>query len=204
MGLILLIDMDGVTVDLHTKWLARYNEEFGQNLQFADIHQWGMRNMVIPEAADKINRYLEEPGFYRDLKPYPGAVDGIKLLHDLGHKVFMVSAAPTSSPTAAADKIAWCKEYLPFLMKYPANVVFTHHKWLLNGDIIFDDYQFNLKTFDGLRVVMDAPYNKDADAEARVKSWAEFVEYVRSIAAMQRLKLDRNVDMKTAGDGTPF
>jgi 5'(3')-deoxyribonucleotidase len=184
--MIILVDMDGVAVDMHSKWLELYNIEYNQDLKFEDVTAWNMKDVVVPEAKNKIYEYLHTPGFFADLPPYPGAIEGIQELHEAGHKVYIVSAPPPGSDTAARDKLRWCRQHLPFLMKYPPQIVLTHHTWLLKGDLLLDDSPHNLEQFEGDSVAMSTPYNRDVVAEGQVESWSEFVQLITLIGKSKR------------------
>ena len=78
-------------------------------------------------------------GFFRNLKPMPGAIEAYnKLSKDFD--VYLLTTVPWSNPYACVEKIEWVKEYLPGAYK---NVIFSHHKDLNIGDYLIDDSLFN-------------------------------------------------------------
>lgn len=171
----LLVDMDSVTTDLMSKWHQRYNADYDDDLTVEKVSHWGMHELVKQECGSKIYDYLEEEGFYRDLSPLPHAVETLERLSE-DFEIFLVTASPVN---AMADKVRWVKTHLPFFD--PQKIVFTHHKYIVKGDLLFDDAPHNLLAFQqhgGLAVAMDYPYNRGIDCP-RVKNWLEFEKFVR-------------------------
>ena len=66
------------------------------------------------------------------------------------------------------------------------DVIFTHHKHLLNGSesIMFDDSPVYLESFKGVKVAMDYPFNRHIETNARVKDWYGFEKYLQTIGAL--------------------
>ena len=62
------------------------------------------------------------------------------------------------------------------------NVIITYNKSLINCDILLDDAEHNLINFKGIKVLFDAPYNKNSTvADFRVTSWKDFYELVTEL-----------------------
>lgn len=60
---------------------------------------------------------------------------------------------------------------------------FSYNKSWLKCDILVDDNNMNLKYFKGIRVLIDAPYNKHADSESydyRISNLKELLEIISS------------------------
>jgi len=172
----LLFDMDSVLADLTTKWYTRYNEDYNDNITAAKVTSWGVEHFVKPECGDKMQDYLDEPGFFADLKPIEGAIEGVRQLSEAGHEIYIVSA---SRPAAYTDKYNWLMKHMPFLDYH--KIIFTHSKGIIDGDALIDDGVHNLEAFynhhkgSRLCVVVDAPHNKEIKFPVlRVASVAEF------------------------------
>lgn len=78
-------------------------------------------------------------GFFRNLKPMPGAIDAYNKLSE-NFDVYILTTSPWSNPNALVEKIEWVKEYLPTAYK---NVIFNHHKNLNIGEYLIDDSCLN-------------------------------------------------------------
>jgi 5'-nucleotidase len=172
----LLIDMDSVICDLMTEWHRRYNRDYQDNLSVDKLKCWNSEKYVKPECGVKIYDYLEEPGLFLDLKPLPNAIEVLERLH----KNYDILIVTSSVSNAFSDKERWVEKNLPFIGKY--NLVFSHRKNMIAGDLLFDDAPHNLKAFTStgrIAVAMDYPYNQDIDVP-RVKNWLEFEEFVKT------------------------
>jgi len=169
----LLIDMDGVLCDLVKKWFTVYNEEHRDTLVPDQMEQWGPH--LYAKKGKLIYRYLSKPGFFLDLEPIAGAIEGVRQLLDWGHEVVVVTAARHGH----RDKLDWVDKHLPFLGY--RHVVFAHRKELVRGDVLFDDAPHNLAAFApyGLPVAMAYKYNVGA-AGLRVPDWPAFTALVKN------------------------
>lgn len=188
--MIVLCDLDGIVVDLLTPWLAAYNAEYGDNLTVARLTDWDVHNCVKPECGTDIYRWIDRGDVYRDLKPLPGAIDGIKTIEALGHEVVIVSAGSVN-PATAGHKLEWCQRYLGFSRK---KVIIAHQKHLVKGDVFIDDsphkiadyaaawpetpiltirYPHNVRMAELAQVRMFDSWNNTANA------WNRIVEFIR-------------------------
>ena len=136
----ILLDMDGVLCNLIGKWFTTYNQEYGDRIHIDALEDWGPHR--IARAGKAIYKYLAQPGFFRDLEPIEGAIDGVRTLLDRGHDVVIVTAARRGH----RDKLEWVAEHLPFLPR--DNIVFAHRKELVRGELLFDDAPHNLEAFE--------------------------------------------------------
>lgn len=167
----ILLDMDGVLCDLVGKWFAAYNKEYGDQIHVDLLDDWGPHR--IAKAGKAIYKYLTKPGFFRDLEPIPGAIEGVRALLERGHEPVIVTAARRGH----VDKLEWIREHLPFLPR--DNVVFAHRKELVRGDVLFDDAPHNLEAFApyGVPVAMAYRYNRHAGCP-RVPDWPSFIALI--------------------------
>jgi len=167
----ILVDMDGVLCNLIEKWFRLYNKEYGDDLSIEKLVEWGPHRFA--RAGSAVYKYLSQPGFFRDLSPIPGAVEGVRSLMERGHDVVVVTAARRGH----RDKLEWLRQRLPFLDT--RNIVFAHRKELVRGDVLFDDAPHNLEAFApfGQPVAMAYPYNEGVGCP-RVRTWSEFLAFV--------------------------
>lgn len=170
----LLIDMDSVICDLMTEWHKRYNQDYQDNLNVQKLQCWRSEDYVKEECGEKIYDYLDEPGLFLSLTPLPNAVEVLRRLSKQ-YEILIVSSSRTYAYT---EKEHWVEKHLPFIGK--RNLIFTHRKDMIRGDLLFDDAPHNLLAFretGRTAVAMDYPYNKDVDVP-RVKSWKDFEKWL--------------------------
>lgn len=168
----LLIDLDGVVVDLHSIWLRIYNEEWGDSLSPDAVTTWDTVDLVKPACGVKVYDILLRPGIFAECKPIDGAIQGLKWLVEQGHEVLVVSTPPVGSKTAPSEKIEWVERYLPFLPG--GSVILTAHKDLLEADALIEDSPANLAAWmkrGKLGVVFSRPWNRDVHGCVRLLSW---------------------------------
>jgi hypothetical protein len=82
------------------------------------------------------------PGIFAHLDPVPGAVDAVDALKD-DYELYIASTNPWDNDEGAREKLWWVKSW--FGGSGPENpfykhVIFTHHKELLRGDYLIDDW----------------------------------------------------------------
>ncbi|WP_221567392.1 5'(3')-deoxyribonucleotidase [Alkalihalobacillus sp. TS-13] len=170
----LLIDMDSVICDLMSEWHRRYNEEYDDNLSAEDLDCWQSEKYVKTECGTKIYDFLDESGLFIRLEPLPNAIEVLRRLSER-HDILIVTSSRTYAYT---EKEKWVEKHLPFIGA--RNLIFTHRKDMVRGDILFDDAPHNLIAFEesGRKAVaMDYRYNRNVDVE-RVQNWLEFEQWV--------------------------
>jgi 5'-nucleotidase len=153
----ILCDMDCIVVDLMGPWIERWNARGGRQVKMEEINVWNTASLFGKEFSDVI----DEPGFFRHLPALPGALDGLQQLLADGHNVVLVSAC---SERAASDKIAWIKEYAPFMKDRAFISVGKTPKVQVEGHILIDDGPHNLvayqeKRTEAITLSIEWPYN---------------------------------------------
>ncbi|HWO97774.1 MAG TPA: 5'(3')-deoxyribonucleotidase [Bacillus sp. (in: firmicutes)] len=170
--------MDSVICDLMSEWHRRYNRDYNDNLNVDRLKCWNSEKYVMAECGMKIYDYLKEPGLFLGLNPLPNAIEVLERLHTK-YDILIVTS---SVSTAFVEKEMWVEKHLPFIGKY--NLVFSHRKNMIVGDLLFDDAPHNLTEFAStgrVAVAMDYSYNRDINVP-RVKGWLEFEEFLKQEA----------------------
>lgn len=104
------VDMDGVIVDFY-KAVEGMTE-------------------VQKEAA------MNEPGFFYNLKKFPGTDEGLKFLVE-HFDVYILSTAPWNNLDAWKEKRMWIEKHLPEY--FTKRLILSHYKNLCHGDYLIDD-----------------------------------------------------------------
>lgn len=184
----ILIDMDGILVDICHDWLRLYNIDYDDNISVADLKSYDTHESVKAECGLKIYDYIDQPNFFRNLRPIKGALESVRRLHEAGHGITILTA-PSKSPTCAWDKVEWIKDHLPFLSR--KDVITAHKKHLVKGDVFIDDKPANIRDYRvswplAKTMTIAYPYNKMLDGLADV--YAE--GYHDSEAAWQKIEAE--------------
>ncbi len=137
---IVLVDMDQILANLVKKWLHHYNHEHDDTLTVDDIKTWevGVHSKLGKDKMEQL--YLLRPGFFDDLEPLAGGLDGMRQLHDMGLHVQILTSAFGSD--SARAKIEWILRHVPWMDRKSMGI--QHYKQLVYGDFFIDDSVRNL------------------------------------------------------------
>ena len=169
------LDMDDTIVGLLDAWLCWLNDKYGFSYKRDDVISWKMSD-IIPLTDEQIFEPLYLKEFWKTVKPLPDAIDSVNKLVKLGHNVKIATA---SYYKALPMKLEECL-FKHFNMTYKDVIVIQDKSWL-KCDILVDDNNMNLRYFKGIRVLVDAPYNKYADYESydyRISNLKELLEII--------------------------
>lgn len=136
---LILVDQDGVLADFEGRfeqlWQERYPGEF-----FVTREQrrgWTL-DMQYPEHLQgKIWDIFHEPGYFRALKPMPGAIEAMHAMVELGFDVHICTAPMKKHLTCAQEKIEWIAEHLG--PAWVERTIIARDKTRVHGDILIDD-----------------------------------------------------------------
>src|SRR5574340_98950 len=164
-----LIDLDSIIVNLQDRWYAEYNREYSDSLTPEKVLDWDTSKFA--KAGLHVYDVLRRPGFFRELPPLDGAIEGVRRVRDAGNEVFIVSAA--TCPAAMGDKALWVEEHLGSIIDPKRSLILAQSKDRVRGDVLFDDGPHNLiayrKAWPSARLAtIDYPYNSFAWGEADV------------------------------------
>ncbi len=110
-------------------------------------------------------------GIFSLMKPMKNAIKSFEILAK-HFDVYILSTSPWDNPTAASEKVAWVKKYLPELAY--KRLILSHNKHLNHGDYIVDDrlangvdrfsgehIHFGQKNFENWNLVVDYLLKKE-------------------------------------------
>lgn len=178
------VDLDGVVADFAGGWIARYNAEFGTDLQVADAVEWHAGSRLTHFGSPRLFwRWARSAGeggtsLFRGLPPYPGAVDGLRELQRLAHVVVLT----TKPGWAVPDTLSWLGELaLPL-----REVHITDDKPSVAAAVYVEDSPDQLAALRRGRpgaVVCRwvRPWNAPVDGVVDVESWADVHVVVREL-----------------------
>jgi 5'-nucleotidase len=182
--MIIAIDVDGVVVDLVTQVLAIYNARYVDDIPVEKITDWDIDQFVKPECGMKIYEIFEAPGIYDFVEPFPGALNTINWLREVGHRVVFVT---TPAPGTEGVKQKWLIQhgFLPLpSYGYSSDYVEARDKSLIAADLLLDDNYDNVLKFPGIGVLMEQPWNRNKPYGWRVKNWHDFGKKFESFRSL--------------------
>lgn len=131
----ILCDMDGILAQCVEKVLLMHRAVTGHVSTVGDIKGWHIGD-YLPDG-ELIDVLFRQPGFFADLEPIPGALQGLELLKSLGHRILIVTSP--ASVDGICSKFRWLERHLPWISHRDVLPVATKHKWRVSGDILIDD-----------------------------------------------------------------
>ena len=178
----ILVDMDDTIERLLEELVNRANRKYHQNVAVEDVTDWAIAPAFEGITKRQILDAMNDPGFWLDVEPIPGAAEALKHFMDEGHEVYIVTATePEHVTDKMRDLLFRCFPFLSW-----KQVIITCNKQLIRGDVLIDDGIHNLEGGDYRKILFTAPYNRNYDAEAndmiRVSSWDEIIRIVDSMA----------------------
>ncbi|GAA5224995.1 5' nucleotidase, NT5C type [Membranihabitans marinus] len=172
---ILAVDMDDVITDTFQQSLDWYARDFGKKYNKQDLQGNYLADVIPSEHREKIQQYFFTKGFFRELKPIPGAIETLSMLQD-SFEVFVVTAAQ-QFPQCLTEKNEWLDEYMPFIdWRYR---VFCGHKYFLNAKYLIDDHAYNFEKYIGHPILFTAPHNTKEDRYTRADNWDDVVNILK-------------------------
>ena len=165
------IDLDGTVCDYHAAINSRLaDSSLKINLDdfWAGVEK---RDAICKQIKDNADR---QDHFYRDLKPYPGAIETIKELAKK-YQVYFLSAPEVFSATCHSDKNDWIVRH--FGREFGKRLILTSDKTLVGCsggyNILIDDLTqrgMNDKPL-WTQVYKINEYNKDKMKYPHIKTW---------------------------------
>jgi 5'-nucleotidase len=165
----ILVDMDGVIVDIYPRFFALHEKETGNRLSLENV-----AGLLEAEAFPNQRKWVSSPGFFRSLPEMEGSREVLKKLSEK-YDIIVVSLA-TEFPNSLTDKQLWLHEHFPFISW--RQIVFCGNKNIIKADIMIDDHPKNLDFFDGETLIFTQPNNILIleTRHRRVSSWYEIEE----------------------------
>ena len=176
--MVILVDMDDTIESLLDTWLEKVNEKYGRSVTRDDIVSWDTSAAFPGLTKEQVYGILLDDEFWKDVKPIPGAAEALLYFRSKGHKVFIVTSTHYRSLRGKMEYLLF--RWFPFIDW--DDVIITSHKQMVKGDVLIDDGLHNLIGGDYKKILVDAPYNRDFDAEAngmiRVYDWEQIKKII--------------------------
>lgn len=177
----ILVDMDDTLEHLSDAWIKCLNEKYGFDVKREDIDNWDIASFFPELDRKQVFEPIHTDDFWMTVEPFEGAAEVLQKLIEDGHDIYVVTASHYKGLKGKLENALF--RFYPFIKR--KNVIVSYFKQMIDGDILIDDGVHNLIGGNYEKILMDAPYNRDFDAEAngitRVKDWKEVYDAVKTI-----------------------
>ncbi len=156
----LLLDLDNTVLNYAEYMVETYTKLYGQELKPIELSQWinfNLKTSFGKEVADKMNEIHNSPGFFRNLKPLPYALEVVDELLTMVNVI--VCTSPTKivdsnglkhiNPTCLKEKQENLIELFP---KLTEDIIFARQKEKVVADYLADDAIHNISKWCGKHI----------------------------------------------------
>ncbi len=175
------VDMDGILNKFWEPYTQYYNQIYQDKkwLNANDLTNYSVAKclgLVDQNMADRLDlSIMSKQEFWLNIPVYDGAIEAMERLCER-FNVYVLSTPWNGYKDCMRDKMMWMESKFPFFST--KNMIFTHHKGLLRGDVIVDDHPKNLRAFQGKTATITYPYNADVNVDFRSSSWREIGKWI--------------------------
>lgn len=178
---IILVDCDEVLVEAAIDWVAHLNNLAGTNYTLDELGNDYNLGTFFKETHGIENPmdFWHCANLYDKRTPKPFAVDGLRYLKDRGYEIFVVTYCVGNHYRSKEDFIErWFGDTV-------SGMIATGHKYMVKGDMIIDDRDDHLMSFDDsvFKVRMNTPYKQKVDftPHAEMNSWKDIARIVEEL-----------------------
>ena len=180
--MVLCVDVDDVICNLQEVVVDLFNKRFGSKYTLNDFTDYDVMNILPAQDGIAMRNMYGESGLYNKVRPMSGSQDALQKLINMGHQVYLVTAAV---PKTYGEKVEFIKRYFPFIDEN--HIVCMRHKWMFKSDIMIEDNLQNLLAKPYYhRILLDRPWNqsnKDYIYDIhRCRNWNDIVAAVNKIS----------------------
>lgn len=203
--MLVLVDQDQVLADFGDGFDRRFSATHpGAPLapRSAATSYW-IEDSYPPDWHERIRAVTTQEGFFRGLRPLPGAREALEGMLDAGHDVRICTAPVRAYRHCVREKYEWVEEHLG--LAWTERMVVTRDKTLVTGDVLVDDKPQVVGTLDSptwTHVYYRTGYNEHLPGvHLDWSGWREVLDAVEAErAARGALLLPRSVDARTPAD----
>lgn len=152
-----LVDIDDTINNQTHIWIKWLKDLYGLDIKYEDITSWDyLRTLGLTEEELFAPHNMKE--FWDEVIIYPNAVDFLEWLVKHNHEVYLTTATYLLSDTSPYK---FRKTLEPFncALINANNIINTHDKFVIDGDILIDDKLENCELFEDNTILIEQPWN---------------------------------------------
>lgn len=180
--MVIAVDIDDTICNLQEVVIDLFNKRHGTHYTINDFTEYDVMNVLPTQDGLVMRDMYGESGLYDIVKPLPGAQESLEKLINLGHQVYLVTAA---IPKTYGEKVAFINRFFPCIDE--SHIVCMKHKWMFKADIMIED---NIQTLLAKpychRICFNQPWNQNVNDWVhdihRVSGWNEIIDIVNKIS----------------------
>lgn len=181
----ILLDVDNVLMPC-TETACQKATARGLPVDVSAVTLYSFANFP-PEVSKALMAIFNEPDFFDDQKPYPGAVEMVDELLDAEHEVIIASAMKPHQMGIRANQVL---RFFPRIA--PSNIILGSRKDLLQADFLLDDAMYNISTSRAqYPVVFNQPWNMSVEGYLRVGAYEEFIQMVEAVSLAPTIEIPK-------------
>ncbi|MBR7830634.1 hypothetical protein KDK95_30310 [Actinospica sp. MGRD01-02] len=166
---VVLVDMDGVLADFDRAVYETLMPTCPDIRLPTTSHRIRVQN---PQYDAEIREVTSAPGFFRDLMPIRGALEGWQRLVDLGYHPRICSSPLVWHEACEQEKRAWLTQHLGPEAAAEAHIV--QNKCECPGLALIDDIpELTCGPAPWPHIVFDHPYNRGSASPHRLHGWQD-------------------------------
>lgn len=173
----LLVDLDGVIVNLLPTWLRLYGENSREWIHLDAIKEYNHENVMTYPGVwwSCLEKALEQAA--------PVSGSSIFDVMCSQYDTYIVTYAHHAAPNAHRIKLDWLAKYFPDFDR--DRVIFTKHKHLVSGDYLIEDNVENIRRWElnnpgGEGILMQTSYTENAVPTEYLWTWDALAEEMLS------------------------
>lgn len=183
------IDLDGVVADFNRGWISAYNAAFGAALHSEQVVAWQspLELTHFPDMGSFwrwARRADDGSSIFRNLEPFPGAIESLHDLAARGHRLVIITAKPE---WAVVDTLRWLADHAA-----PTREIHvTEDKHEVECDVYLDDSPEQVERLTRARATTARvcrfvrPWNAPVEGAHDVYDWPGFLALVEAEAQQQ-------------------
>ena len=193
----ILVDMDDTIENLREAWVEALNNKYNLNVRVKDIIDWNIQTFFPTLTKAQIFEILDQPDFYKTIKPKKDAIKYLHLMHEEGFNLILCTASHYSIIKEKFENALF--PYFPFFDD--DHIIITNNKTIIKANVLIDDGVHNLLKGSYKKILYTTSANSRFNEEEKYKiirasTWKQIYEIVKTMYKDESEKHNRKTENK--------